>query len=115
MTAELSICTVSPALMHEWVATPDEYDLAAAASAFHWVEEDAGLAKLRGALRLGGWIALWWTSFGDELQPDPFSRALDPLFEDIPHGPSGPSEGRPPFARDAEFRLQSGQRAENLA
>jgi len=84
---------------------PDEYDLAAAASAFHWVEEDAGLAKLRDALRGGGWIALWWTSFGDELQPDPFSRALDPLFEDIPHGPSGPSEGRPPFARDAELRL----------
>jgi SAM-dependent methyltransferase len=84
---------------------PGEYDLAAAASAFHWVEEDAGLEKLRGTVRPRGWVALWWTSFGDELRPDPFSRALDPLFEDIPHGPSGPSEGRPPFARDAEHRL----------
>jgi SAM-dependent methyltransferase len=81
------------------------YDLAAAASSFHWVEEGAGLAKLRGALRPGGWIATWWTSFGDEQRPDRFSLALDPLFQDLPHGPSGPSEGRPSFARDAELRL----------
>ena len=84
---------------------PDEYDLAAAASAFHWIEEDRGLAKLRDAVRPGAWVALWWTSYGDELAPDRFSRALDPLFEEIPHGLSGPSEGRPPFARDPERRL----------
>jgi SAM-dependent methyltransferase len=85
---------------------PGRYDLAAAASSFHWVEEDAGLEKLWSALRPGGWIALWWTSFGDETRPDPFRLALDPLFEDVPHGPSGPpSEGRPSFARDAELRL----------
>jgi SAM-dependent methyltransferase len=90
---------------------PGEYDLAAAASSFHWVEEAAGLAKLKDALRPGGWIALWWTSFGDELGPDAFSRALDPLFENIPHGPSGPSEGRPPFARDPELRLAALARA----
>jgi hypothetical protein len=87
------------------------YDLAAAASAFHWVEEDAGLAKLTAALRPGGWIALWWASFGDELRPDAFSQALDPLFVDIPHGPSGPSEDRPPFARDVEYRLAAIARA----
>lgn len=84
---------------------PDEYDLAVAASAFHWVEEEVGLAKLRDALRRGGWIAIWWTSYGDDLDPDAFSRALDPLFEDVPHGFSGPREGRPPFARDAVRRL----------
>jgi SAM-dependent methyltransferase len=84
---------------------PGGYDLAAAASAFHWVEEDVGLAKLHDALRPGGWIAVWWTSYGDEQKPDPFSRALDPLFEDLPHGFSGPSGGRPPFARDSERRL----------
>jgi SAM-dependent methyltransferase len=84
---------------------PSGFDLAAAASAFHWVEEDAGLAKLHDALRPSGWIAFWWTSYGDELRPDPFSQALDPLFEDLPHGFSGPSGDRPPFARDAERRL----------
>jgi SAM-dependent methyltransferase len=82
-----------------------DYDLAAAASSFHWVEESAGLEKLRGALRPGGWIAIWWTSFGDELRPDPFRLALDPLFADVPVSPSGPAEGRPGYARDAELRL----------
>ena len=83
------------------------YDLAAAASSFHWVEESSGLRKVRSALRPGAWIALWWTSFGDELRPDPFRLALDPLFEDVPSGPSAPSEGRPGFARDAGGRLQA--------
>jgi SAM-dependent methyltransferase len=85
---------------------PTAFDLAAAASSFHWVEEDVALAKLRPALRRGGWIALWWTLFGDAERADPFRRAVEPLFEDIPHGPSGPvQEGRPSFALDAESRL----------
>ncbi|MBA3401206.1 MAG: class I SAM-dependent methyltransferase [Actinobacteria bacterium] len=85
---------------------PDAYDLAAAASSFHWVEEDDGLARLRDALHPGGWVALWWTSFGDETRPDPFRSAVDPLFVDVPHGPSGPpEEGSPSHARDVERRL----------
>lgn len=91
---------------------PGRYDLAAAASSFHWVEEDVGLQALRDALRPGGWIALWWTSFGDEARPDPFRLAVDPLLEEVPHGPSGPFEGRPSFARDAELRLAALTRAE---
>jgi SAM-dependent methyltransferase len=82
-----------------------DFQLAVAASSFHWVEEDVGLAKLHTALRSGGWIALWWTSYGDETRPDPFMHAVDPLLDDVPHSPSGPSEGRPSFARDAELRL----------
>lgn len=97
---------VRVATLEEAELEPGAYDLAAAASSFHWVEEDAGLAKLLDALRPWGWIALWWTSFGDETRPDAFSVAVDPLFEDVPHGPSGPpSKGRPSFARDAELRL----------
>ncbi len=90
---------------------PNWYDLTAAASSFHWVEEDVGLQALQDALRPGGWIALWWTLFGDEARPDPFRLAVDPLFEDVPHGPSGPFEGRPSFARDAELRLAALVRA----
>ena len=81
------------------------FDLAVAASSFHWVDEAAGLASLRCALRPGGWIAIWWTSFGDETRPDPFMDAVDPLFEDVPHSPSAGLEGRPSFGRDAERRL----------
>ena len=69
------------------------------------------LERLAAALRPGGWIALWWTSFGDERRPDPFRIAVDPLFEDVPHGPSGPSGGRSSFARDAERRLAALARA----
>ena len=75
------------------------------------MKEDVGLAKLFAALRPGGWIALWWTSYGDETRRDEFMQAVDPLFEDVPHGPSGPSEGRPSFARDAELRLAALARA----
>ena len=84
---------------------PDAFDLAAAASSFHWVAEDVGLAMLSAALRPGGWIALWWTSVGDEWQPDAFMQALDPLFEDLPHGPWASLDTRRNFARDDELRL----------
>ena len=59
------------------------FDLAVAASSFHCVDEAVGLASLRRALRPGGWIAIWWTSFGDETRPDPLRDAVDPLFEDV--------------------------------
>jgi hypothetical protein len=81
------------------------FDLAVAASSFHWVDEAAGLASLRGALRRGGWIAIWWTSFGDETRSDLFRDAMDPFFEDVSHSPSAGLEGRPSFGRDAERRL----------
>jgi hypothetical protein len=46
------------------------------------------------------------------LRPDPFRVAVDPLFTDIPHGPSGPpEEGRPSHARDAESRLAALEKA----
>jgi SAM-dependent methyltransferase len=81
------------------------FDLAVAASSFHWVDEAAGLTSLRGALRPGGWIAIWWTSFGDETHPDLFMDAMDPFFVDVPHSPSAGLEGRPSFGRDVERRL----------
>ena len=44
---------------------PDAFDLAAAASSFHWVDEPVGLAKIVASLRPGGWWAMWWTLFGE--------------------------------------------------
>lgn len=84
-----------------------DFDLAAAASSFHWVEEALGLAKLRDALRPGGWIALWWSSFGDETEPEAFLQATDSLYDDLPRGPSGPSGPGLSFARDSESRLRA--------
>lgn len=103
---------VREAALEDAELEPGAYDLAAAASSFHWVEEDPALAKLLAALRPGGWIALWWTTYGDETRPEAFRKAVDPLFEDVPHGPSQPAtEGGPSFARDADARLAALRRA----
>jgi SAM-dependent methyltransferase len=82
----------------------DDFDLVVAASSFHWVDEAVGLAKLHDALLPGGWIALWWTVFNDYERPAPFGQAIEPLFEDLPRGPTAAQDGRPPFALDAERR-----------
>jgi SAM-dependent methyltransferase len=83
----------------------EEYDLAVAASCFHWVDEAVGLANLFAALRPGGWVALWWTLFGDSEAPDAFIIATSPLLEGLHRSPTAGEEGRPPFARDSEARL----------
>jgi SAM-dependent methyltransferase len=81
------------------------FDLAVAASSFHWVEEAEGLAKIASALRPGGWWAMWWTLFGDDERRDAFITAIDPLFADLARGPGSAREGRPSFALDSEARL----------
>ena len=35
------------------------FDLAVAATSFHWVQPDPGLVELRRVLRPGAWLALW--------------------------------------------------------
>ncbi|HUZ08634.1 MAG TPA: class I SAM-dependent methyltransferase [Acidimicrobiales bacterium] len=58
----------------------DRFDLAVAATSFHWVDQDAGMAKLGRVVRPGGWAALWWTLFGDPDCPDPFHEATSGLL-----------------------------------
>ena len=89
----------------------DDFDLAAAASSFHWVDEDVGLARIRDALRAGGWVALWWTAFGDARRPDPFRHAVDPLMRDLARSPSQAKDDGPPFAHDGEARVAALERA----
>jgi SAM-dependent methyltransferase len=71
----------------------DAFDLATAASSFHWVDRSAGLAILLRALRPGGWIALWWTGFGDPARPDPFRDATAELLSRMPRSPIGSHRG----------------------
>jgi SAM-dependent methyltransferase len=80
------------------------FDLAAAASSFHWVDETVGLAAIHAALRRGGWVALWWTLFGEGSEPDPFIRATTPLLEGLDSSPTKGVTGRPPHALDVEAR-----------
>jgi SAM-dependent methyltransferase len=56
------------------------FDLVASATAFHWVDVSVGVDKCADALRDRGWLALWWTIWGDPDRPDPFHDALQPVL-----------------------------------
>jgi SAM-dependent methyltransferase len=79
------------------------FDLAVAATSFHWVDQEVGLRKLGRLIRPGGWIALWWTLFRDPSHPDPFSIAVEQLLGPETRG-AFDEPGRPPFQLDHEYR-----------
>ena len=65
----------------EEVEVPEaSFDLVVSATAFHWVDTSVGLGKCARALRAGGWLALWWSIWGDPDRPDPFQDALRPVL-----------------------------------
>jgi SAM-dependent methyltransferase len=86
LAAHLSTTLPVPALtvVHDKFETADlpsaAFDLATSATAFHWVRPDVALPKLARILRPGGWLAVWWTVFGDPERPTPFRTALDELY-----------------------------------
>ena len=69
----------------------ESFGLAAAASSFHWVDEGVGLGRIFDALRPGGWVALWWTLFGDD-EPDAFIDATSPLLRGLEREPDAGRE-----------------------
>jgi ubiquinone/menaquinone biosynthesis C-methylase UbiE len=81
----------------ETVRLPDKaFDIVASATAFHWVQADVALPKLSRALRPSGWLAVWWTEFGDHERPTEFRAALGELYAVyLPTGRRGalPSRG----------------------
>ncbi|HVT42569.1 MAG TPA: methyltransferase domain-containing protein, partial [Acidimicrobiales bacterium] len=95
---------VVEALFEEADLESAAFDLAVAATSFHWVDPEAGLATVARALRPGGAVALWWTLFQDPTARDDFSRAARAIL---------PATGmfdfddpdRPPFQLDADRRL----------
>jgi SAM-dependent methyltransferase len=65
------------------------FDLAFAATSFHWVDPEIGLAKVRDALRPDGLWAMFWNVFGDPDRPDPFHDATRSVLEPLESSPSG--------------------------
>lgn len=61
----------------------DSFDLIVAATSFHWIPPETGVPRCADLLRPGGWLALWWTHFGDPDRPDPFRDAVIPIFEEL--------------------------------
>lgn len=84
---------------------PSTFDLAVAASSFHWVDEPRGLRQIFPALRARGWLVMWWTLFGVPGEPDEFSEAAGPLLDGLEASPSRGDAGRPRYALDTDARL----------
>lgn len=84
------------------------FDLGLSATAFHWLDEDAALAKIASLLRPGGWWVAVWNVFGDDSRADPFHEATKELLE-APESPLAGESGIP-FGLDAAARLDAMQR-----
>lgn len=75
--------TVEVGAFEELSFDPESFDIIVAATSFHWVPAETGLRRCADLLRPGGWLALWWTYFGDPDRPDPFRDAVTPIFGDL--------------------------------
>ncbi len=92
---------------------PESFDVAVAASSFHWIDEETGLGRVAAALRPGGWVALWWSHSGAEDPPSPFQQALRPVIDELlaargielEESPAVSAGGGPRFGLDVEGRL----------
>ncbi|MBR7832902.1 methyltransferase domain-containing protein [Actinospica durhamensis] len=62
---------------------PGGFDLAVAATALHWLDPATSTAKIAGLVRPGGWLAPWWTEFGDAKRPTIFRDRLDEVYRDL--------------------------------
>lgn len=95
--------TVLVSAFEDSVLEEAAFDLGVCGTAFHWLDEDAALARIARLLRPGGWWAAFWNVFGDDSRPDPFHLATRDLLE----GPANPSAGERgiPFGLDTEARL----------
>jgi SAM-dependent methyltransferase len=85
-------------------APPGSFDLIAAATSFHWVRPDVGLAKATQLLRTDGHVALWWNVLSVLGKADPFHDATLHLLRDLAVSPSGGPESLP-FALDRAARV----------
>jgi SAM-dependent methyltransferase len=76
------------------------FDLAVCATALHWMNAATALPKIAAALRPGGWLAVWWTVFGDPARTSPLRARLNPMLQ--ARFPAEPDGSRPrPLQTDA--------------
>lgn len=66
---------------------PASFDLAVAATSFHWIDPEIGLPKVREVLRPGGWFAIWANVHGDQTGDDAFHRATSEILGPTPDAP----------------------------
>ncbi|MBB4928418.1 class I SAM-dependent methyltransferase [Kitasatospora kifunensis] len=56
---------------------PATYDLAVAATSLHWLDPCTAVPKIADALKPEGWLAAWWTAFGDPERPTAFRAHVE--------------------------------------
>ena len=81
----------------------NEFDLIAAATAFHWIEPISGLKKVRLLLKENGVAALFWNVLQDLDKEDRFHDATQSLLSPLAVSPSG-SPKTVPYALDRRSR-----------
>jgi SAM-dependent methyltransferase len=65
-----------------------KFDLAVCAAAFHWMNPEQALSRVKSLLRPGGVWAVWWHSYRNFGVGDPLADAVTPMLEGIPLPPS---------------------------
>jgi ubiquinone/menaquinone biosynthesis C-methylase UbiE len=108
---------VHPRTTIEWIVSPFQeatlpskaFDLAIAATSFHWLPQRRSLRKIVRALRPGGWWASWITLHRDPRLPSAFHEMLGELYKGV-----GGRDPRPAVAR-ARFERADRKRLDDLA
>jgi SAM-dependent methyltransferase len=98
-----SHCTVSHQSFEASVLPAGHFDLAVAATAFHWIEPLSGLRKIRHVLKRDGATALIWNVLQDLDKEDPFHDATKELLANLAISPSGAPDSIP-FALNRDAR-----------
>lgn len=71
------------------------FDLAVAATSLHWLDPVIAIKKAGELVRPGGWLAAWWTEFGDTNRPTSFRDRLDDVYRDLLPAEPGYLSSRP--------------------
>ncbi len=79
------------------------FDLVAAATSFHWLDQLTAIDRIADVLKPGGYVALWWNVFGDPDREDAFHDATTALLSNLAVSPSGAPDTLP-FALDRAAR-----------
>jgi SAM-dependent methyltransferase len=87
------------------------FDLIAAGTAFHWIDISVGVERCARYLRDDGWLALWWTIWGDPDRPDPFHEALRPILESKAPQLLNDDAGTRAYMRDVAARASEFERS----
>lgn len=85
--ASPACCRVVHDSFEDALLSDNQFNLIAAATAFHWIEPTSGLRKIKRLLRRDGFVALFWNVLSDLDKEDPFHDATHGLLSSLAVGP----------------------------